>query len=377
MLLGCPAGQPGAGPIWLENVGWRGLQLIEHAPLGSRTTIGVGGAARYLVEAQSERDVLEALAWAAQRGVAVRVLGGGSNLVVADAGFDGLVIAMAMRGVAFSADSGDARLTAQGGEPWDNVVASAVARGLAGLEGLSGIPGCAGATPIQNVGAYGQEVAETIESVRAIDREKRSAVELSAKECRFAYRDSFFKAEAPERFVVTEVRFALSERAPAVVRYPDLLKEVQRRELTAPTLAEVRDCVLAVRRDKSMLLDASDVNGRSCGSFFLNPIVTTTDVERVRAVAGDVAVPTYPQPDGRVKLAAGWLIEQSGFSKGLRDGNVGLSTKHALAIVAHAGATAAEVARLSERIRQGVKARFGVPLTPEPNFWGFGAESHR
>jgi UDP-N-acetylmuramate dehydrogenase len=351
------------------------LELIEFAPLGSRTTMGVGGAARYLVEARSERDVLEALAWAKPRGVQVRVLGGGSNLVVADAGFEGLVLAMGMRGVACSGESGDARLTAQGGEPWDNVVAHAVARGLAGLEGLSGIPGCAGATPIQNVGAYGQEVAETIESVRAIDRETQSAVELSAKDCVFAYRDSFFKSQAPERFVVTEVRFALSERAPAAVRYPDLRREVERRALATPTLAEVRECVLAVRREKSMLLDPSDVNGRSCGSFFLNPIVSAADVERVRAVAGDIAVPSYPQPDGRVKLAAGWLIEQSGFGKGLRDGNVGLSTKHALAIVAHDGATAADVAQLSVRIRNGVRARFGVELAPEPNFWGFEASA--
>jgi UDP-N-acetylmuramate dehydrogenase len=347
------------------------LQVIEFAPLGSRTTMGVGGAARYLVEARTESDVLDALAWAKQRGVAVRVLGGGSNLVVADAGFDGLVLAMGLRGVSCSSPRGDARLTALGGEPWDNVVAYAVGRGLAGLEGLSGIPGCAGATPIQNVGAYGQEVAETIESVRAIDRETQAAVELSAKDCRFAYRDSFFKSEAPERFVVTEVRFLLTERAPAAVRYPDLLREVERRALQTPTLAELRECVLAVRREKSMLLDPSDPNGRSCGSFFLNPIVSSADLARVRAVAGDTAVPSYPQPDGRVKLAAGWLIEQSGFDKGLRAGNVGLSTKHALAIVAHDGATADEVAQLSQRIRDGVRARFGVELTPEPNFWGF------
>ncbi len=255
------------GPTWPENVGWGGLELIEFAPLGSRTTMGVGGAARYLVDARSESDVLEALAWAKARGVPVRVLGGGSNLVVADTGFDGLVLAMGMRGVTCSSASGDARLTAHGGEPWDNVVAHAVARGLAGLEGLSGIPGCAGATPIQNVGAYGQEVAETIESVRAIDRETQSAVELSAQDCVFAYRDSFFKSQSPERFVVTEVRFTLSERAPAAVRYPDLRREVERRALATPTLAEVRDCVLTVRREKSMLLDASDVNGRSCGSF--------------------------------------------------------------------------------------------------------------
>jgi len=349
------------------------LELKEHAPLGPRTTLGVGGVARYLVEAKSEADVREALAWAKQRGALVRVLGGGSNLVVADAGFDGLVLAMASRGIAFARanDAGDARLSAQGGEPWDNVVAAAVARGLAGLEGLSGVPGSAGATPIQNVGAYGQEVAETIESVRVVDRTTHEARELSAEECGFAYRDSFFKSEAPERYVVTEVRFALPARAPAPVKYPDLQRELERRQLSKPTLGELRACVLAVRREKSMLLDPSDVNGRSCGSFFLNPIVSSADVERVRAVAGNVTVPTYPLPDGRVKLAAGWLIEQSGFAKGLRDGNVGLSTKHALAIVAHDGATAAEVARLSQRIQDGVRARFGVPLAPEPNFWGF------
>jgi UDP-N-acetylmuramate dehydrogenase len=347
------------------------LELKEHAPLGQRTTIGVGGTARYLVEARAERDVVEALEWAHQRGVTVRVLGGGSNLVVADSGFDGLVVAIALRGVACSTESGDALVTAQGGEPWDAVVECAVSRGLSGLEGLSGIPGCAGATPIQNVGAYGQEVAETIASVRAIDRQTRQPVELSAKDCAFAYRDSFFKSQAPERYVVTVVRFALAERPPAEVRYPDLQRELTRRELSTPTLAELRACVLAVRREKSMLLDPTDPNGRSCGSFFLNPIVGTAQAEHVRKVAGSSAPPTYPQPDGRVKLAAGWLIEQSGFGKGLRDGNVGLSTKHALAIVAHEGATADEVSRLSFKIRDGVRARFGVELHPEPNFWGF------
>jgi len=332
--------------------------------------MGVGGAARYLVDAQSEAGIVEALAWAKQRGVQVRVLGGGSNLLVADAGFDGLVIAVGLRGISCSSPRGDALLRAGAGEPWDAVVESAVSRGLAGLEGLSGIPGSAGATPIQNVGAYGQEVAETIASVRVIDRASLEVLELSAKDCRFAYRDSFFKSEAPERHIVTEVRFALAERAPAAVRYPDLQREVARRGLEAPTLAELRACVLAVRGEKSMLLDATDPNGRSCGSFFLNPIVALEVAERVRAAAG-APLPTYPQPDGRVKLAAGWLIEQSGFGKGLRDGNVGLSSKHALAIVSHPGATATEVAELAARIQAGVRGRFGVELTPEPNFWGF------
>ena len=340
-------------------------------PLASRTTLGVGGPARYFVSAESEADVQQALAWANQRGIPVRVLGGGSNLVVADQGFPGLVLAVELRGIGYGARAGETELTAAAGEPWDNVVASAVSRGLSGLEGLSGIPGSAGATPIQNVGAYGQEVAETIRSVRVIDRATGEPRELSADACRFAYRDSFFKSEAPEHFVVTAVRFGLALRTPTSPRYPDLQREVARRQLATPSVQDIRDCVLAVRAEKSMLLDAADPNGRSCGSFFLNPIVTAAVAEHVKRIAGDIPVPTYPQPDGRIKLAAGWLIEQSGFAKGLRDGNVGLSTKHALAIVAYAGATAAEVRKLSERIRAGVQARFDVALTPEPNFWGF------
>lgn len=347
------------------------MELRENEPLGPRTTLGVGGTARYFVTAQSELDVTEALVWAKRRGVSVRVLGGGSNLVVADEGFDGLVLGVELRGLTFSSPRGDAVLSAQAGEPWDSVVERSVLRGLAGLEALSGIPGSAGATPIQNVGAYGQEVAETICAVRAIDRETLATVELSARDCRFAYRDSFFKSDAPERYVVTAVHFALAERPPGAVRYPDLSRELARQQLSTPTLMDLRAAVLAVRGEKSMLLDAADPNGRSCGSFFLNPIVSAAELERVQQLAGAASVPSYPQADGRSKLAAGWLIEHSGFAKGLRDGNVGLSTKHALAIVAHDGARAAEVRGLCERIRDGVRAHFGVELTPEPNFWGF------
>jgi UDP-N-acetylmuramate dehydrogenase len=277
------------------------LELREQEPLGPRTTMGVGGKARYFALARSEAAVIEALAWAQQRGAPVRVLGGGSNLVVADRGFDGLVLGVELRGVSFSSASGDAVLTARAGEPWDGVVEDAVRRGLAGLEGLSGIPGSVGATPIQNVGAYGQEVAETIRSVRAVDRTTLQPVELSAGACRFAYRDSFFKSEAPERFVVTEVRFALEQRPPGVVRYAELQRELSRQKLAQPTLADVRAAVLAVRADKSMLLDPSDPNGRSCGSFFLNPVVSAVDLERVQRVVGDAAVPKYPQPDGRTE----------------------------------------------------------------------------
>jgi UDP-N-acetylmuramate dehydrogenase len=347
------------------------LELRENVPLAPRTTLRVGGAARYFAEAHTEDELRRALELGKRRGLAVRILGGGSNLLVADAGFEGLVIAVAIGGIGLSRATGDATLSAGAGEAWDRVVEQAVERGLAGLEGLSGIPGSAGATPIQNVGAYGQEVAETIASVRAIDRSSLEVVELDAKACRFAYRDSFFKSEAPERYVVTEVRFALAARAPRATTYPDLQREIARRGLLAPSLADLRACVLAVRAEKSMLLDASDPNGRSCGSFFLNPIVSQPELERVQRIAGALSVPAYPQADGRVKLAAAWLIEQSGFGKGLRDGAVGLSTKHTLAIVAHDGARAEDVRRLARRVKDGVQQRFGVELTPEPNFWGF------
>ncbi|RYZ09410.1 MAG: UDP-N-acetylmuramate dehydrogenase [Myxococcales bacterium] len=347
------------------------MEISDHEPLAPRTTLGVGGKARYFALARSESDVIQALGWAKAREVPVRVLGGGSNLVVADQGFDGLVVGVELRGVSFSPTTGGALLTARAGEPWDDVVESAVRRGLAGLEGLSGIPGSVGATPIQNVGAYGQEVAETIDSVRAVDRATLEPLELDAKACRFSYRDSFFKSEAPERFVVIEVRFALPQRPPGVVRYPDLQRELSRQHLTQPSLADVRAAVLAVRAEKSMLLDPSDPNGRSCGSFFLNPVVSSADAERIERLLPDASLPKYPQPDGRMKLAAGWLIEHSGFHKGLRDGHVGLSTKHALAIVAHGGATASEVRRFAQKIQAGVEARFGVALAPEPNFWGF------
>lgn len=339
--------------------------------LAPHTTLRVGGPARYLVEAQTEDDVVRALELAHRRGLPVRVLGGGSNLLIADAGFDGLVLAMAIGGLSFSSTGDGAVLSAGAGVPWDHVVGQAVQRGLSGLEGLSGIPGRTGATPIQNVGAYGQEVAETISSVRVLDRSSLEISELDARGCRFGYRDSFFKSEAPERYVVTAVRFTLSAGAPRPATYPDLQRELARRQLAEPSVSELRQCVLAVRAEKSMLLDANDPNGRSCGSFFLNPIVTASDLARVQSVAGSLSVPAYPQADGRMKLAAAWLIEQSGFGKGLRDGAVGLSTKHALAIVAHDGATAEDVRRLAQRIQSGVRVRFGVELAPEPNFWGF------
>jgi UDP-N-acetylmuramate dehydrogenase len=341
---------------------------VELAPL---TTLGVGGNAAHFVRVAHETELRDALAWAKQRGLEVRMLGGGSNIVVADSGFPGLVIEMAMRGVRIQNLGTQVEIRAAAGEPWDEFVAEMVARGYQGLECLSGIPGRVGATPIQNVGAYGQDVAETISQVAAIDTIRGALRTFSAEECQFSYRDSWFKSREPGRYIVTEVTFRLHPNAPAQLRYAELERHFQERGNAARSLPEVREAVLQLRRAKSMLLDANDPNSRSCGSFFVNPLLGPAQFnEFVARADGKETVPQYPQADGRVKLSAGWLIEQAGFPRGTRDGSVGLSTKHALALVAHEGARAADVTRLAARVQLSVLERFGVRLEPEPVFWG-------
>jgi UDP-N-acetylmuramate dehydrogenase len=298
--------------------------------------------------------VIDALRWAGDRKVAI--LGGGSNLVVADAGFDGLVIEMAQRGIE---ERGDV-VRVLAGEPWDPLVEWAVSRSLAGLECLSGIPGRAGATPIQNVGAYGQEVSETIVSVRAIDRTSMAIVELDNKNCEFAYRDSMFK-RVPDRWVVVSVDFALRKGGAPSVRYAELEKELSGR---AADLETVRSTVLRLRRAKSMVIDPADENRRSAGSFFTNPIVDDAIADAIPNA------PRWPAGEGKTKLAAGWLIEQAGIHKGLRMGNVGVSSKHALALVHHGGGSSAELLALAERVRTAVRDRFGITLVPEPVLLG-------
>jgi UDP-N-acetylmuramate dehydrogenase len=345
------------------------LSPRENLPLASLTTLGVGGAARFAVDGHDDATLEAALRWARAHGTPARVLGGGSNVVVSDAGYDGLVLRVLTRGVEWQADGSTVNVVAQAGEPWDELVRASVEQDCQGLECLSGIPGLVGATPIQNVGAYGQEVAETIESVRVLDRETLEVRTLAAAECRFAYRDSFFKTEAPERFLVLAVRFRLTRAGAPAVRYAELTQKLAQDGAAHPSLQKVREAVLALRRGKSMLLDPVDENRRSCGSFFVNPIVSSEQAALAEARVTDAKMPRFPQADGRVKLAAGWLIERAGFAKGTRRGAVGLSTKHALAIVCHDGATARDVLTFASEIQAGVKARFGVELTPEPVFF--------
>ena len=347
----------------------RVVNIETQVELAPRTTLGVGGRAAHYACVDSEAALLEALAWASSRELEVRVLGGGSNIVVGDAGFAGLVIELGLRGVQKLSEGEVCKVRAAAGEPWDEFVASTVAAGLQGLECLSGIPGRVGATPIQNVGAYGQEVAETITEVVCIDAHARTRRVFEKAECEFAYRDSFFKSREPGRYVVSEVTFALRVAAAPALRYAELERWFAARGIASPTLAEVRDAVLHLRRAKSMLLDASDPNSRSCGSFFVNPVLSPKEFGDFSARVATADVPHFPQPDGRVKLSAGWLIEHAGLPRGTRDGAVGLSTQHALALVAHEGARSADVRQFAERVQREVYRHFGVRLEPEPVFW--------
>jgi UDP-N-acetylmuramate dehydrogenase len=318
-----------------------------------------------------EQEQVEAAdRWCAEHGVPLVVLGGGSNLVIADEGFHGLVLHIALEGLMFERRVGETFVGAGAGESWDGVVAECVARGLAGLECLSGIPGSVGGTPIQNVGAYGQEVGGSIETVTAFDRERGEMRMLSATECRFAYRMSRFKGDEAGRFIVCGVTFRLHE-GPPTVSYPDVAAQIERGRTTAPTLGDVRDAVLAVRRRKGMVIDPVDPDTRSVGSFFMNPMLSEDHRERIASRAGE-PVPGYAAADGRVKIPAAWLIERAGFHRGDVDGAVGISTKHTLALVNRGEATARDVLRLATRIKRRVADRFDVELRPEPVFLGFG-----
>jgi UDP-N-acetylmuramate dehydrogenase len=340
------------------------------------TSLELGGKARHMLDVRKMADLAEALRWATESEREAVVIGGGSNLVVADSGIDGLVLRMATRGVEFDDKGDEVRVTAAAGEPWDDLVALTVAEGLSGFECLSGIPGTAGATPIQNVGAYGVEVSELVESVRVLDRMTYSVLELPASHCAFSYRFSRFKA-LRQRHVILAVSYRLRKGTTSAVRYPELERRLDETGARA-TPREVRKLVLELRRSKSMVLDAHDENRRSAGSFFLNPLVCRTKAAQVvkRALSLDLVengdqVPKYPVEGSRVKLSAAWLVERSGFTRGTRRGRVGLSSRHALALVHHGGGSTAQLLELAGEVVTGVHDTFDVVLQPEPVFLGF------
>jgi len=355
----------------------RPAQLRELVPLSPLTTLEVGGPARLFLEVHDEQALVEALAWARVSGLATLVLGGGSNLLVSDRGFDGLVVRVCTRGLrTVSVEGGVAVVEVGAGEPLDDFVRHAVERGYGGVEALSGIPGSVGATPVQNVGAYGQEVRDTIRAVHTVDRKTGASRVFDNEACRFGYRTSAFKDALADRYVVTAVTFALATSARPVLRYAELERAVKERSPDEPTLAQVREVVLSIRRAKSMVIDASDPNRRSAGSFFVNPTVTpevADAVEHAAASGGtlpDRAMPRFASERG-VKLSAAWLIEQAGFVRGMGEGPVGLSTRHALCIVNRGGATAQQIVAFAGRLRAEVRAKLGVALAVEPVRVGF------
>jgi UDP-N-acetylmuramate dehydrogenase len=345
------------------------LHVQPNVPLAPFSTLGVGGAAHWFVRADTAAAVASADAWAAGQELPCFVLGGGSNIVVSDDGYRGVVLQIGMHGTTISVDAHAALVRAAAGDPWDSVVAATVSRGFAGLECLSGIPGSVGGTPIQNVGAYGQEVADAIESVTVFDRLERRVRTLTAADCGFAYRMSRFKALDAGRFVVCEVTFRLTSRV-SHPTYPDVTRYLSAAGIGEPTVADTRAAVLSVRRGKGMVVDPGDTDSRSVGSFFMNPIVPAATRELVSSAAGEAA-PAFALDVDQVKLPAAWLIERAGFQKGFADGAVRISTKHPLALVNSGGATARDVLRLASRIKRQVVDRFGVWLRPEPIFVGF------
>lgn len=344
------------------------FDLREHVPLHSLCTLGVGGAARWFARAGTSDDVRAIRQWCAERQLPLFVLGGGSNLVVADSGFDGLVLSVAVTGRTMAKTHDGMIVNAGAGESWDRLVEWVATHGLSGVECLSGIPGSVGGTPIQNVGAYGQEVSSVIERVVAFDCARDALTELTSADCGFSYRLSRFKADDAGRFIVCGVSFRLTHATPTLT-YPDLLVELERRAVACPSPIEVREAVLTIRRRKGMVLDATDPDTRSVGSFFMNPVVTLDDRERIASLSGG-AVPSFATSDARVKIPAAWLIERAGMRKGSGERTVGLSTKHPLAIVNRGGATSNDVIRFAVTVKRAVLDWCGVWLRPEPVFVG-------
>jgi UDP-N-acetylmuramate dehydrogenase len=340
------------------------MRELTDVPLAPLTTLGIGGLAAHMVDVERESDVVDAERDARARGEPLFVLGGGSNVVVADEGVPGLTMRIALRGMHVSRGGERAVVDVAAGESWDEFVARAVVEGWRGVECMSGIPGLVGATPIQNVGAYGQEVSDTVVGVRVFDREACAFVDMAPSDCGFGYRASVFKRR--DRWIVTGVRFVFEvggDSAP--VRYAELAKALSIQDGERASSRVVRDTVLALRRGKGMVLDAGDPDSVSAGSFFVNPIVDAPTLADVEARAGE-RPPRFEAGDGRFKLAAAWLVERAGFAKGWGEGRVGVSRKHALALVNRGGANAQELLAVARTIREGVRRRFGVDLEPEP-----------
>ncbi len=352
------------------------LNILEHVSLAQFTTLHLGGTAKYFCSCSSADELKQALQFAKEKNLRAQILGGGSNTIFADEGFDGLVVKIDLKGISFVEDGNDILVTAKAGEDWETVVKMCVEKGFAGIECLSGIPGLVGATPIQNVGAYGQEVKDTIEVVKVLVRETQNEKELRNADCGFSYRQSRFKVQDSGKYIVTEVMFRLKKNGRPTIHYPEVKKII---EASVPlssfadgreSLEAVRNVVLSLRKKKSMVIDPNDPNTRSVGSFFLNPIVSNGQWNMVNEqwekIGGTAELPMFPFEDKK-KIPAAWLIEQSGFKKGYTANGVGISENHTLALVNRGGTTKA-LSALAKEIQDGVKQQFGIRLELEPVF---------
>ena len=349
------------------------MRVEENVPLSPLTTFRIGGPARFFVEAGSLADIREAVAFGLKSNLPLFVLGGGSNLVVSDSGYPGLVLKVAVMGIDRRAGSEDGKAVFDvgAGESWDGFVAHAVSADCAGVECLSGIPGSVGGTPVQNVGAYGQEVADTIESVEGFDLKDGQVRELCREACGFSYRSSIFNTTERARFIITRVTYALTPSGKPHLEYADLKRHFNGRE-TIASLAETREAVRAIRARKGMLIVEGDPDCRSAGSFFKNPVLSEeqhSDLQK-RAEAKKLILPSYPALERNRKVSAAWLVEHAGFARGYTRGRAAISRKHALALVNRGGATAAEVIALKNEIQKKVEEIWGVRLEPEPVFVG-------
>jgi UDP-N-acetylmuramate dehydrogenase len=348
------------------------MDIQENIALAPLTTLRVGGNAQYFACAASVEDVEAAVSFAEERSLPLFVLGGGSNVLVSDNGWPGLLLQIGILGIDHTHERQTIRLIVGAGEDWDPFVAFCVTRHLAGLECLSGIPGSVGATPVQNVGAYGQEVSQTIASVQVFDLAKKQVCEMDAADCEFSYRSSIFNTRERGRCIILRVTYELVHGAAPTLRYADLQKYFAGRN-EPPTLADVRKAVLKIRASKGMLITPDDPDSRSVGSFFKNPILTAAQFDELsrRAKDRNLQVPNYPALSQQKKISAAWLVENSGFSKGYTKGRAGISSKHALALVNRGGASAKEILGLKDEIQQQVETAWGIKLEPEPVLVGF------
>jgi len=348
------------------------MEIQENIELAPLTTLRVGGRARYFVRANTIEDVQAAVAFADERNLLLFVLGGGSNVLISDNGWPGLILQIGISGIDHSHERETIRFVVGAGEEWDAFVALCVSRNCAGVECLSGIPGSVGATPVQNVGAYGQEVSQAIASVLVFDLASKEVREMDAAECEFGYRSSVFNTRERGRFIILRVGYELHHGGHPSLQYADLRNYFSGRDET-PTLSETREAVLKIRASKGMLITRGDADSLSAGSFFKNPVLTAPQFDELmrRAQDRNLQVPSYPALSQHKKISAAWLVENSGFAKGYVKGHAGISTKHALALVNRGGAKAKEILALKDDIQQRVEQEWGIKLDPEPILVGF------